>query len=182
MKKIVLLIAAVVFVSINGFAQNANSGSSQTTNLALSNAIELTLVNGNATSVELEFQTLNQLINGIVSPEQMIKVRSNKKFKVTAASSSNNFNYSGNAIANNILSVTNGLKIMVTSNHTGGYTPLVSFLTSWLGLNTAGTTTLLNNCSAGGNQTFGIKYMATPGATTAPGTYTTDVIFTATQL
>ncbi|MBL7683508.1 MAG: hypothetical protein JNK00_10655, partial [Flavipsychrobacter sp.] len=41
---------------------------------------------------------------------------------------------------------------------------------------------LLTNCNNGGNQTFSVMYEATPGFAYPAGTYTVDVVYTATQL
>jgi hypothetical protein len=40
---------------------------------------------------------------------------------------------------------------------------------------------MINSASKGGNQTFEVKYKATPGFAYPAGTYTTDVVYTATQ-
>ncbi|MBS1688550.1 MAG: peptidoglycan-binding protein LysM, partial [Bacteroidetes bacterium] len=41
---------------------------------------------------------------------------------------------------------------------------------------------LISNATYGGNQTFSVQYNATPGFAYPAGTYTTSVVYTATQL
>ncbi len=68
---------------------------------------------------------------------------------------------------------------MVTANATGG-TIASTYGTSYTDVtNTAAT--ILSGCSNGGNQTFSVQYQATPGFNFPAGTYTANVIFTATQ-
>lgn len=52
--------------------------------------------------------------------------------------------------------------------------PLTHFLL--LGL----TVTVLTNCHAGDNQTFTVKYKATPGVNCVAGNYIIDMVYTAT--
>lgn len=183
MRKVLYIFLVLAGINFTAIAQENAAGTGvQTTNLALSDAIEITYDNGTASSVNIPFTSISQLVNGVMSEEQHLKVRSNKKFKVTVTTNSSNFSYVGSAITNNVISVASGLKIMVTNNKTGGRVPLLSFLTSWLGFNGSTPTTLINNCKRGGNQTFSVKYLAIPGASAVPGTYVTDVVFTATQL
>lgn len=179
--KAVLLFVLGMAAAITASAQNANTSAVQTANLNLNDAIELSFVNGGGGTVNFAFTNATELINGKESITQDIRVRSNKKFKVAVSSSTANFTYTGTSIVNNILPVSTGLKVMVTSNNTGGYMTL-SALLGWLGVTFGNSTTLLTYCDPGGNQTFTVKYKATPGILAAPGTYTTDVIFTATQM
>lgn len=163
-------------------AQNDVASGAQTANLNLSNAIDIALVSSNTTQ-NIEFNSLNDLINGVESAEHELRVRSNKKFKVTVKPSSTKFSYSGSYILGTLLRVSSVMKIQVTENNTGGSQPFFAQLSGWQAFSYWGfPTTLLNNCTPGGNQTFKVKYKATPGINTVAGTYTVDMVYTATQL
>lgn len=162
-------------------AQNARSTAVQTAKLDLSDAIELSFINGAGGTVNFTYSNASELISGKESITQDLRVRSNRKFKVAVSSSTSNFTYTGTSTINNIIPVSTGLQVMVTSNNTGGLMTLQALL-GWLGVTFGSSTTLLTACNPGGNQTFTVKYKATPGILAAPGTYTTDVIFTATQM
>lgn len=179
--KAILGILVILGMAIGVNAQNASGSAVQSANLNLSNAIELSFVSGSGPQVDVAFNNATDLQNGVESGVQTIQVRSNKKFKVAVSSASTNFTYSGSSITNNIIPVNTGLKVKVVANNTGGYLTLAAWL-GYLGLTFGSSTTLLNYCDAGGNQTFAVKYKATPGLLAAPGTYTADVVFTATQL
>lgn len=181
MKKIITYILIIVAATTQVNAQNANGSATQQVALNMSNAIELSFVNSATTTsvVSMSFSTILSLITGVTSNDQDLVVRSNKKFKVTAAPAATNFTYIGTSLLNNLLSVTGGaLKVKVSSNQTGG-----SATTNWTNLNsTSSPVTILNNCNPGSNQTFSIQYKTTPGATIAPGIYNMDVVYTATQI
>lgn len=180
MKKLSLLAILILAVSTFCSAQtNINATASQSVNLGLSNAIELTFPNGNATQTAT-LNTLLDLINGVELPDTDVKVRSNKPFKVEVSTVSNNFTYIGNALIAPLLSATSAIRVKVSNNNTGGNTASGG----WIFLNTLGTTPkiILNNCDAGGNQTFSIRYKMIPGVTLPSGTYMIDMVLTATQL
>ncbi|MEZ5016930.1 MAG: hypothetical protein R2800_07745 [Flavipsychrobacter sp.] len=155
-----------------------NSAAAQSAKLALSNAIELTFVEGSGGISNMEFSSLNDLVNGVESDVQHLVVQSNKHFDITVSAPSSKFSYTGSSIFNNILSVASVLKITCTQANGG---QVVGQTGIWKNFNLFTPTTLLTNCSPGGNQTFSVKYKATPGITAASGVYTTNVIFTATQ-
>ena len=178
--RIIVICAICIATAFSAVAQNASTTAVQTMNLALSDAIELSFVNGGGT-INTTFSTASELISGKETATQDLRVRSNKKFKVAVNTTSSNFSYSGSANSNNVIPVSTGFKVMVTANHTGGYMTL-SALLGWVGLTCGSSTSLLTACNAGDNQTFSVKYKTTPGILAAPGTYTADVVFTATQL
>lgn len=180
LKAIAIFILGMVAV-FSANAQNTSSTAVQTAKLDLSDAIELSFINGAGGTLNFTYNTAAELISGKESVTQDLRVRSNKKFKVAVASSSTNFTYSGTYTVNNIIPVSTGLQVMVMANNTGGI-PTLQALLGWLGLTVGGGSTLLTYCNPGGNQTFTVKYKATPGILAAPGTYTTDVVFTATQM
>ena len=158
---------------------NATATASQPVQLGLSDAIEVTFPNGNPTQVA-SISTIADLLNGVELPDTDVRVRSNKAFKVEVASSANSFSYMGNALIAPILSATNAIRVKVVSNQTGGQ-PVSG---GWVFLNSIGTAplTLINNCNPGGNQDFTLKYKMIPGLTLPAGTYTIDMVLTATQL
>ena len=71
------------------------------------------------------------------------------------------------------------LAAQVTANATGG-TIASAFNSAYGGL-TASAQSLISSCTNGGNQTFSVQYQATPGFAYPAGTYTTNVVYTATQ-
>lgn len=182
MKK-VLTIAAMAIVGFAAKAQTPSSTATQTVNLNLSNAIELTFTGNNSATgaaVNLAFNTVNDYANGVESANQELKVRSNRRFGVAVKTSAANFTYTGSVTPAPVMPVSVlGLKVM--ANGTGG-TVATPFSTTAYAPLSATSANLLTNCNNGGNQTFSIKYEAEPGFTYPAGTYTTDVVYTATQL
>ena len=185
MKKI---IAIAVFASL-GFAANAQnqanqtSSASQTTNLVLSNAIEITFTgNGSATGadVNIPFTTVNDYANGVESDAQELKVRSNKNFSVAVKANATNFSYTGNTSPAPTMPVENVLGIKVTDNNTGG-SIANPFSNSAYATLSSSDQDLITTADRGGNQTFSVKYKATPGFAYPAGTYSVDVVYTATQ-
>ncbi len=178
--KQILFTAMISCFSYAGFAQTAaNTGASQTANLELANALTVEILSSSAT---MSFNGINDLLNGVESGSQDIRVKSNKSFNVTAAASANNFTYTGSGTLNNILAVATALKVRVISNSTGGYVPWYMY---WFGYQTINGTTplpILYSCDPGGNQVFSVRYKATPGLNVVGGNYSTDIIYTATQI
>ena len=184
MNKQLLIVLVLLGFQTLSFAQNNASGTAnQSVNLALSNALEIKFLSNNSTTgntVTLPFNTVNDFQNGVISSDINLFVRSNKNFSVVVNSSSNQFNYSGSATQNTNMSVPSVLGIMVTSNNTGGSVGNNFSSNSYNNIN-SNSKTLLQNCTYGGNQNFTVKYKATPGFNNPAGTYSTDVIYTATQ-
>lgn len=179
-KNIIGILTLIAGTAIESKAQtNASSAASQSVQLGLANAIELTFPNGNATQTAT-INSIIDLLTGVDLPDTEVKVRSNKAFKVEVATATNDFNYIGSALIAPILSANAALRVKVSDNKTGGNTASAS----WLFLNTLGTApvTILNNCDPGNNQTFSIRYKMIPGVTLPSGTYTIDMVLTATQL
>ena len=183
MKKIILAAAGLLTISSAAMAQTS-ANATQTVNLILANTIELTFTgSGTATgtTVNLPFNTVSDYANGVTSTDQQLKVRSNKNFGVTVKSNSANFTYSGTTSPAPIMPVSGVLGLMVSANGTGGAVA-APFSTSTYATITGSNQNLLNTASNGGNQTFSVKYYANPGFAYPAGTYTTDVVYTATQL
>lgn len=175
MKRIIYIAILLTFTVTGAFAQAAGAGASQTTNLQLSDAIELSLLT--SSTVAMEFNTVNDYANGIESDEHTFQVKSNKKFVVRVKVQSSYFTYMGSS-ADPKMKTNSVLKFKIASNNTGG--TLTSGYSNYKALSTSGSK-VINNGSAGGNNTFSVKYKATPGFTYPAGTYTVDVVYTATQ-
>ena len=185
MKKIIIAAALLVSASFAANAQStpASSSASQTVNLNLSNAIEITFTgtnNATGAAVNLAFTTVNDYANGVTSTEQELKVRSNKKFTVAVKANNGSFSYTGSTSPAPTMPVQGVLGVMVSSNNTGGAIAAPFSNSSYSSL-TASNQNLITNANNGGNQRFGIKYEATPGFAYPAGTYTVDVTYTATQ-
>ena len=183
MKKLIA-IAAILTSAFAANAQNASSSATQTVNLALSNALEITFTGSTSatgTAVTLNFTTVNDYANGVQSAAQELKVRSNKNFTVAVKSNSANFSYSGTTSPAPTMPVSGVLGIKLSANATSG---TVGSTFSTTAFNTLSNTNadLITNCTKGGAQTFSVMYQATPGFSYPAGTYTTDVVYTATQL
>lgn len=185
MKKIILT-TAVILSTFAAFAQdqtNQVESASQTTNLALSNAIEITFVsNGSATGedVTMQFETPNDFANGKVSPEQRLKVRSNLGFKVSVKYDLSTFSYKGKGNIGTIKVAEDAFGIMVTENKTGGSVKAPYSMKDFAPLYGSNRELLING-KRGGNQAFGVKYKFVPGFYMHAGTYAIDVVYTATQ-
>lgn len=176
------LTLAIIAVAATAMAQNANSSGSQRAKLALSNAIDISFVStgsstGNTTT--LAFNNVNDYANGVESGQITLKVRSNKRFMVRAKTSSNIFSYSGSTSPAPQMKVNKTLYIKVVANNTGGTVPN-AVNNKYKNLRTSNRK-LINKATPGGNNTFAVQYKADPGFEFPAGTYTTEVIYTATQ-
>lgn len=185
MKKILSLIIIVAF-AVQAMAQNQNNQTataSEKAKLVMSNAIEITfgatgVANGG--TVSLVFSNVNDYANGVESDAYQVKVRSNKKFRVQAKASASRFSYSGSTSPAPQMSISNILFLKVSDNATGGSVGS-SFNNKFRTMSTSNQT-LINNATPGGNKTFNVKYKANPGYNFPAGTYSVNVIYTATQL
>ena len=174
---------------ISGGSGSSSSGTgesaaaSQSTNLALSNAIEITFTGNGSTvgaDVNIPFSTVNDYANGVESDAQELKIRSNKNFSVAVKANATNFSYTGNTSPAPTMPVENVLGIKVTDNNTGGSIANPFSANSYASLSSSNQD-LISGGSRGGNQTFEVKYKATPGFAYPAGTYSVDVVYTATQ-
>ena len=185
MKKFIA-IAALATIGFSANAQdqaNQTTSASQTTNLVMSNAIELTFTGNNTTTgaaVNLAFTTVNHYADGVESGAQELKVRSNKPFGVAVKTSNANFSYVGTTTPAPVMPVSGVLALKVSANGTGG-TIATPFSASAYSTLTSANQNLIANGLRGGNQTFSVMYKATPGFAYPAGTYSVDVVYTATQ-
>ncbi len=160
-----------------------SSGADQVVNVALSNAIEITFTgNGSAmgADVNIPFTTVNHYANGVESDAQELKIRSNKNFSVAVKTNAANFTYTGNTTPAPSMPVSGVLALKVTANGTGG-SVANPFSTSNYSTLTSSDQDLISSANRGGNQAFSVKYKATPGFAYPAGTYSVDVVYTATQ-
>ncbi len=182
MKKIITILILLLSAVVSVKAQNQSFSGTQHTELALSNAIDigfLTTGNSNGSDVNLIFSNVNDYANGVESSPIQLKVRSNKKFIVRAKASANNFSYSGNTSPAPTMPVRNTLYIKVVSNNTGGNIP--NAVDNQYKTLRKSNRKIVNNGQPGGNQTFAVQYKAAPGFAYPAGTYSVNVIYTATQ-
>jgi hypothetical protein len=184
MKKIIIAASAILgFATFANAQSNASGTASQTVQLALSNALEITFTGtGSATgsTVTIPFTTVNDYANGVASSAQEIKIRSNKNFGVTVKTDAANFSVTNSGVTTTSTMPASVLGIMVTANGTGG-TIASGFSSSAYNSLSATAANLINNATYGGNQTFSVQYKATPGFAYPAGTYAVNVVYTATQ-
>jgi len=185
MKKILAIAALVTAFGFQSKAQqNASSSAQQSVKLDLSNALEITFVNSGTSTgntVIMAFTTPDQFANGVESTEQELKIRSNKSFKVGVKIDYNSFGYSGNLSSLNYNDIPMyGFGLKVTNNNTGGTIATPFSTGSFTPLVGTDQDVILNG-NNGGDQRFAVKYKATPGFNLPSGTYSFDVIYTATQ-
>ncbi len=179
MKKYLLLTLMIVAAQ-KLVAQTPTGDATQTTNLNLTNAIDITFTaNASATGATLNFNfnTVNDYANGLESAPVQMKVRSNRRFNISVKSSSAYFTYAGSASPAPQMYVGNVLYFKMTQNNTGGWS-LVNNRYDYI--DHYNWNFLMNGIN-GGNQNFTIVYRVTPGFAYPAGTYTTDVVYTATQ-
>lgn len=185
MKKLIA-IAALATLGFSANAQNQanqSSSASQSVQLSLSNAIEITFTgNSSATGadVTIPFTSVNDYANGVESDAQELKVRSNKNFSVAVKASNTNFSYTGTTSPAPTMPVSGVLGVKVTANGTGGSIASPFSAANYATL-TASNQELISAGTRGGNQTFAVKYKATPGFAYPAGTYAVNVVYTATQ-
>jgi len=182
MKKIrLILLLAAGAVNIASGQDNEAGSASQSANLVMSNAIDITF-NSNGTSesevVTLPFDNVNDYANGVESAPIEMRIRSNKKFYVSAKTSSNRFTYRGPESKDPKMNV-NKLKIKVVSNNTGGKVP--NAVNNKYSNMSKSNKKLINDGTPGSDNVFAVQYKADPGFEFPAGTYSVEVIYTATQ-
>ncbi|HYD21001.1 MAG TPA: hypothetical protein VEB40_05955 [Flavipsychrobacter sp.] len=183
MKRITLFITFCLLVQTAVTAQNKSGSASQAASLVLNNSIDISYMatgDGTGNDAIMQFSTPADYSNGVTSPEQLLRVRSNKNFKVAVRCDASSFAYQGGD-NNTIESMPdNALWLKVTANNTGGAVK-APFSTSGYATLSEENQDLLVNGNYGGNQTFSVQYKCTPGFNLPAGTYTMNVVFTATQ-
>lgn len=180
MKKISTLIASVLLIQTAASAQS--SSASQSVSLVINNAIDISYMatgNGSGNNAMMQFSNPNDYSNGVTSPEQGLRVRSNKTFKVAVKCEGTGFTYQGGS--NTMQTVPDdALKLRVTSNNTGGAVKAPFTTNGYTALSNESQDLLVGG-EQGQNQTFAVQYKCTPGFNLPAGTYTMNVVYTATQ-
>jgi hypothetical protein len=178
MKKTTLLLALSALIAIKSLAQSASASATQETSLALSNAIALSFTNPGSTNINMTFNNQNDMNNGLETIDHEVLVQSNLPFDVKVATPTN-FSYAGSSITNNIMPVFDKFKMKIVDNNTGGTNVLGNS-----GYNdvTGTTTQIFSSCPASGNATFAIRYKFRPTSGYAPGVYSMNIVYTATQM
>jgi hypothetical protein len=176
MKKAFIFIFIFSSYAIGSYAQ-ASSSANQNVALNLSNAIVISFVSGG--TVTVPFASIADYVNGLPSSDQQIKVQSNKGFNVTMNANAENFTYSGSTTPAPVMPLNNVLYVEVAANNTGG--SIGTVFSNHYGSVTTSPQTILKGCNNGGNQTFSVEYFTQPGFSYPAGTYTVNVIYTATQ-
>jgi hypothetical protein len=147
----------------------------------LVNVISMKFVSTGGTSgttLNMALNLLTDLINGGTTSAQQLTVNSTKNFNITAKTSSALFTYTGSSLLGNVLPVLGNLKCKVTANATGG--SIAGTFSNYTSLSVT-PQNFINGCTSGTNKTFSVQYQAIPGLGLALGTYTAQVVFTATQ-
>jgi hypothetical protein len=159
-----LLLAMLTFGLINGYCQQMTTASTNhNVALNLSNAIEITFTRGQ--DVSFNFTTASHYQSGLSSfNAATIRIRSNKRYTITVKSATSHF-------------ASNSATPMPVSGVLG-----VSFNNSitFRDLSTTDINFITNQNR--GVRTFNLNYRATPGFNYDAGTYTANIIYTATQL
>lgn len=177
-----LLLAGLAFGAEAQTTQSATG--TQTMSMTTGNSVAITFTsNSSATgsTISLPFTTADDYANGKTSADQEIQIISNKAFNVVVKASATNFTYTGSVSPAPAMPVNGILKLMVPANATGG-SIAAPFSASGFSTLTSTDQNLITNGDLGSNQLFSVRYMATPGFAYPSGTYTVDIVYTATQL
>lgn len=189
MRKITLFTAILSCLTGAAFAQSRPASSSsgtahQRVSVHLNNILEFTFTNTNSNHggiVSIPFSSMRDYTQGVSSGEQELRIRTNKKFAIGVKTSAEYFDYSGGPGSTvKAMPVDSVLGVEVSSNHTGGQV-LPPFGSGKYVALSSRNLDIVNNGNLGSDQRFSIKYKATPGISYGTGTYTVDVVFTATQ-
>lgn len=165
-------------------AQAETSSGSQEVKINTSAALQVTFRSTGTdvgSDITLNFNNVSDYANGIISADQTVEVISNKDFTVSVKSAATNFSYSGNTTPAPTMPVSGVLALMITGNNTQGSIASAFSNNSFRGIN-ANSQAMINNGKAGQGRDFGVKYKATPGFSYPAGSYSVDIIYTATQL
>jgi hypothetical protein len=184
MKRILILAAGFLgFATASNAQVLATSSASQTAELSLTNALSI-LFNSSGTTtgstVSFPFSTIAHYTNGVTSSAQQLDVSSNLPYAVTVKASAATFTYSGSATTQNVMPVSGVLNIIVPTNGTGG--TLSTFSNSVYQTLTNVDQPLIAAATNTSGSSFSVTYKATPGFLYAAGTYSVNVVYTATQL
>lgn len=177
---ILLVFAFFCFLSTQTFAQSSTT-ETEVVDINLVNVITLKFVatgTNTGSTVSLPFTTINDFVTGEESTVQQMVAASTKPFNITVKTNAANFTYMGSYTPVPTMPVSGKLKLRVTANATGG--SIASPFSAYSTL-TSNNQNLINAATTGNNKTFSVQYQAIPGLSYPAGTYTTQVVYTATQ-
>lgn len=162
MKKLGLSALLAIGFYATGICQ-ATTNTNHNVVLSLTNSIELSFTAG-GTGVTLSFANATDYTNGVTANNAgTLSVKSNKPYSVTVKAGAANFT----STSATTMPVNNVLYVKEANQ------------SSYVNL-TAADQNLLT-AQARGNATFDVSYKATPGFAYDAGTYTANVVYTATQ-
>jgi hypothetical protein len=183
MKRIFCLFLLLIVYNGIVYAQ-INTPATQTVNLSMSDAVEISFTATGTTTgnnVNFTFNSISTFASGQESAAQELRVRSNKNFNVTVKSNSANFTYIGSVSPAPVMPVASVLALMVTANTTSGSVASPFSTTAYSSI-TSSNQNLITNGSRGGNQRFSVKYEADPQFNYPSGSYSVNIVYTATQI
>ena len=136
---------------------------------------------GNSTgpTVAIPFSIVSQYANGVTSQPQELKIQSNKAYNISVATNTSTFSYAGDVKPAPAMPVSGVLALQVSQNGSGG-SVASEFNGTYASLSNT-PHSILSAGAYGSNNTLSIQYEANPGMSYPSGTYTTNVIYTASQ-
>lgn len=153
----------------------------QVVDLSLTNTIVLKFTATNSTSgsaVSLPISTVSNYTSGVTSSTYQLSASSTKAFNIAVKSNASNFTYTGSYTTGTTMPVSGSLSVQVTANSTGG--SIANNFNSYQSV-TSSNQNILTGCTSGSSKLFSIQYRANPSMSYPAGTYTTSVVYTATQ-
>jgi hypothetical protein len=161
MKKLIFSLLTLTGFYVSANAQ-ATSSTNHTVSLALQNQLEIVFTSG-ATGPTMTFSTADNYTNGVTADNAAtLQVKSNKAYNVSVKAAAANFtSTSATTMPASVLAVKESAQatyVTLSSSDQG----------------------LLSNQVRGTNS-FNVSYKATPGFAYDGGTYTLNVVYTATQ-
>lgn len=163
MRSTILFILFLCTATVGYCQPRAAANINHNVSLGLTNAIEITFTRGQA--VSFSFSTATHYQNGLSNTNAAtIRVRSNRRFNITVKSATTHF-ASASATP---MPVSGVLAVRVSTQST------------FLNLSTNNINLITNQNR--GVRTFNLAYRATPSFNYDAGTYTANIIYTATQL
>jgi hypothetical protein len=163
MKQLSVAVSGLLFLSTAALGQNTTSAN-HNASLQLSNAIELSFLDG-ASGASLAFSTASHYNDGVIAASAAtLRVRSNKAYNVTVKTATANFT----STSTTVMPVSGVLHVKENSQAT------------FKSLSNIDQNLLINQNR--GINSFKVTYRATPGFNYDGGSYSVNVIYTATQL
>jgi hypothetical protein len=180
MIRILSILSLFCLLSFNAHAQSSTTITQQV-DLSLTNVMVLEFVSTGTTTgsaVTMPISTITEYTTGVTSSTYQLYAASTKSFNIQVRTNAANFTYTGSYTTGTTMPVSGKLKLQVTANTTGG--AIQNSFSSYQSL-TSTNQNLITGCTTGNNKNFTIQYQAIPGLSYPAGTYSTSVIYTATQ-